>query len=34
METWGLGIAAFSIVGNILPSEAVALSESLQASES
>jgi len=34
LGTWRLGIAAFSVVGSVLPPEAVAVSESLHASES
>lgn len=33
LETWRLGIAALSVTGSVLPPEAVAVSESLQASE-
>lgn len=34
LGTWRLGIAAFSVIGSVLPPEAVAVSESLQASQS
>lgn len=34
LGTWRLGIAAFGVIGSVLPPEAVAVSESLQASES